>query len=91
MSEKVTTAHILSHLRKLYDGHALLKETLGAMKSRLQAIEKQIEEQARENIQDAEHALSLSQGFTNLQEEINCLRKAIEIIESNDSPPSRLN
>ena len=61
MPEKITSAHILDHLRKLYDGQAVMKEALGVMKTRLHDIEKQLEGQAHDSLEDAQYSVALGE------------------------------
>ena len=91
MTEKITNAHIVEHLRKLYDGQALMNEALGVMKARLRAIEERLEGQAHESLEDAQYSVALGEGLAELMKEVACLKKAIEVIEHKGNPPSRLN
>ena len=91
MSEKITNAHILDHLRRLYDGQAVMNEALGVMKARLQVIEERLEDQAHNGLEDAQYSVALGEGLAELMEEVACLKKAIEVIEHHGKPPSRLN
>lgn len=91
MTEEITNAHIVDHLRRLYDGQAVMNEALGVMKARLQAIEEKIDGQAHNSLEDAQYTVALGEGLAELMEEVACLKKAIEMIEHHGSPPSRLN
>jgi hypothetical protein len=77
MSEQVTTADILEHLRKLYDGQALMNETLADIRERLVALEKD----RLENIQDAEFVLAVAASLGELMEEVGELKSAVSELE----------
>ena len=87
MSEQVTTADILDHLRKLYDGQALMNETLADIRERLIALEKD----RLENIQDAEFVVAVAESLSELMEEVGELKSAVSELEQNGASPRILN
>ena len=91
MSEQVTIADILDHLRKLYDGQALMNETLGLIKARLLAIEERLEGQTHDSLQDAQYSVALGEGLAELMEEVSELKVAVAKLEQNGIPPRILN
>jgi hypothetical protein len=87
MSEQVTTADILDHLRKLYDGQALMNETLADIRERLIALEKD----RLESIQDAEFVVAVAESLGELMEEVGELKSAVSELEQNGTSPRILN